>query len=145
MRDTRRAVLVGEKTFGKGSVQTIFPLSDGAGLRLTTARYYTPSGASIHKKGIAPDLTEPMTPEQEKAVFLARLRPDITDPAAFQEKFGVPPAEDKQLAAAVRELQSELAGAAPTRRPVALPADADEGDDVATASTATPAKTEAVP
>jgi carboxyl-terminal processing protease len=145
MRDTRRAVLVGEKTFGKGSVQTIFPLSDGAGLRLTTARYYTPSGASIHKKGIAPDLTEPMTPEEEKAVFLARLRPDIIDPAAFQEKFGVPPAEDKQLAAAVRELQSELAGGAPTRRPGALPADADEGDDAATASTATPAKTEAVP
>ncbi|MEO0054675.1 MAG: hypothetical protein RLZZ50_622, partial [Verrucomicrobiota bacterium] len=69
LRDTRRAVLVGEKTFGKGSVQTLFPLNGDAALRLTTARYYTPSGATIHERGLQPDIKEVLTPEQEKAVF----------------------------------------------------------------------------
>lgn len=116
LKDTGRAVLVGEKSFGKGSVQTIFPLKGDAALRLTTARYYTPSGVVIHEQGIQPDIKEVLTPEQEKAVFLQLIRPDLTDPAAFAERFGVPPAEDTQLAAAVRELKAELAGAAPTRR-----------------------------
>jgi carboxyl-terminal processing protease len=108
LRDTNRAVLVGEKTFGKGSVQTVFPLRDGAGLRLTTARYFTPGGAVIHEKGIEPDVVEVLTPEQEKAVFLRRLRPDVTDAAEFEAKFGVPPAEDTQLAAAVSLLKERL-------------------------------------
>ena len=56
LQDHKRAMIIGTQTFGKGSVQTIIPLNDGAGLRLTTARYYTPSGASIQAKGIAPDL-----------------------------------------------------------------------------------------
>src|SRR5262249_8649343 len=46
----------GTQTFGKGSVQTIIPLSDGSGLRLTTAKYFTPKGRSIHGKGITPDI-----------------------------------------------------------------------------------------
>jgi len=108
LRDTNRAVLVGEKTFGKGSVQTVYPLRDGSGLRLTTARYYTPGGAVIHEKGIEPDVVEVLTPEEEKAVFLGRLRPDITDAAEFEEKFGVPPAKDTQLAAAVSLLKERL-------------------------------------
>jgi len=49
LQDQRRALVIGEKTFGKGSVQTVYPLDDGAGLRLTTALYYTPSGRSIHR------------------------------------------------------------------------------------------------
>ncbi len=116
LQDTERAVLVGEKTFGKGSVQTIFPLRGGSALRLTTARYYTPSGVVIHEQGIHPDIREILTPEEEKAIFFRRMRPDITDPAEFRERFGVPPAEDTQLAAALRELRAELAGAPPTRR-----------------------------
>lgn len=56
LHDHGRAMLLGEKTFGKGSVQTIIPLSDDSGLRLTTARYYTPSGISIQVSGIAPDI-----------------------------------------------------------------------------------------
>lgn len=116
LQDTERAVLVGEKTFGKGSVQTIFPLKGNSALRLTTARYYTPSGVVIHEKGILPDIREALSPEEEKAIFLGRLRPDITDAAEFRERFGVPPAEDTQLAAALRELRAELAGATPTRR-----------------------------
>lgn len=108
LRDTGRAVLVGEKTFGKGSVQTVFPLSQGAGLRLTTARYFTPGGAVIHEKGIEPDVVEVLTPEEEKAVFLHRLRPDITDAAAFEARFGVPMAKDTQLAVAVGLLREQL-------------------------------------
>ena len=56
MQDHKRAVIMGTQSFGKGSVQTIIPLSDNSGLRLTTARYYTPSGRSIQAKGISPDI-----------------------------------------------------------------------------------------
>lgn len=56
LQDNYRALILGTKTFGKGSVQTILPLSDGSGLRLTTARYYTPSGRSIQLSGITPDI-----------------------------------------------------------------------------------------
>ena len=57
LQDHRRAVIIGEKTFGKGSVQTILPLDNGSALKLTTARYYTPSGVSIQARGIVPDIT----------------------------------------------------------------------------------------
>jgi carboxyl-terminal processing protease len=61
LQDWKRAVILGTKTFGKGSVQTVIPLSDGSGLRLTTAKYFTPKGRSIHGTGIMPDiLVEPM-------------------------------------------------------------------------------------
>ena len=56
LQDWGRAVVIGTQTFGKGSVQTIIPLSDGSGLRLTTAKYFTPKGRSIHGKGITPDI-----------------------------------------------------------------------------------------
>ena len=56
MQDHGRALIVGERTFGKGSVQSVLPLRNGSGVKLTTARYYTPSGRSIQAKGILPDL-----------------------------------------------------------------------------------------
>lgn len=56
LKDWQRAVVLGNQTFGKGSVQTILPLSDGSGIRLTTARYYTPKGTSIQNTGIKPDI-----------------------------------------------------------------------------------------
>ncbi|MBP6513680.1 MAG: S41 family peptidase [Steroidobacteraceae bacterium] len=59
LRDHHRATLVGRTTFGKGTVQTVLPLSDGQALKLTTSRYYTPSGASIQGKGLRPDLELP--------------------------------------------------------------------------------------
>ncbi|RLC20678.1 MAG: peptidase S41, partial [Deltaproteobacteria bacterium] len=59
LQDNHRALILGTRTFGKGSVQTILPLSDGSGLRLTTARYYTPSGRSIQVSGITPDIDLP--------------------------------------------------------------------------------------
>jgi len=57
LQDHKRALIVGNKTFGKGSVQTILPLTRDTGLKLTTARYYTPSGRSIQAEGIVPDIT----------------------------------------------------------------------------------------
>ncbi len=66
LRDHKRAVILGEKTFGKGSVQNIIPLSDGSGLKLTVALYYTPNGQSIQAEGIAPDLEIPFEPVDEK-------------------------------------------------------------------------------
>ena len=57
LQDQHRALVLGVQTFGKGSVQTVYPLDDGSGLRLTTALYYTPSGRSIQEVGIAPDIT----------------------------------------------------------------------------------------
>ncbi len=56
LRDNKRAVLVGVKSFGKGSVQSVIPLPDGSGLRLTTASYFTPSGVCINGIGITPDV-----------------------------------------------------------------------------------------
>ena len=56
LRQNERATLIGHKTYGKGTVQTIMPLSDGQALKLTTSRYYTPSGASINGVGITPDV-----------------------------------------------------------------------------------------
>lgn len=56
LKDHRRATLMGRRTYGKGSVQTVMPLSDGRAIKLTTSRYYTPSGKSIHEKGIMPDI-----------------------------------------------------------------------------------------
>lgn len=60
LQDHKRAIVVGTPTFGKGSVQTILPMPDGAGIRLTTAKYYTPSGDSIQAKGIQPDMNVPL-------------------------------------------------------------------------------------
>jgi carboxyl-terminal processing protease len=70
LQDTKRAIILGEKTFGKGSVQSILPLSDGSALRLTTAKYYTPSHKVIHEEGITPDIVVPMTEEDERDVQL---------------------------------------------------------------------------
>jgi carboxyl-terminal processing protease len=77
LKDQKRAVIVGTKSFGKGSVQTIIPLEDGSALRLTTALYYTPSGITINEKGIVPDVVveEKPLPEDNKA--LQNLRDEV--------------------------------------------------------------------
>lgn len=66
LQDHKRAIIVGQRTFGKGSVQTILPLSNGTAVKLTTARYYTPSGRSIQAEGIEPDI--PLDPVRVSAV-----------------------------------------------------------------------------
>lgn len=66
LQDNKRAVLVGEKTYGKGLVQTVFPLPDGGALKLTTQKYYTPQGNDINKIGIIPDFKVANDPNSEK-------------------------------------------------------------------------------
>jgi carboxyl-terminal processing protease len=74
IQDHHRGLIVGVQTFGKGSVQTIIPLKDGSGLRLTTARYYTPNGRSIQAKGIVPDIiVKPVRAEEEKETLIPKF------------------------------------------------------------------------
>lgn len=80
LQDHRRAIVVGVKSFGKGSVQTILPLGDDTALRLTTARYYTPSGRSIHEHGIDPDVVveaAKIDPEAKEKEDTLRSRDDL--------------------------------------------------------------------
>src|SRR5207247_7284271 len=72
LKDLRRAILVGETTFGKGSVQNVLQLPDGSALRITTATYYTPGKEVIYDNGVTPNIPVPMTAEQEHALFVAR-------------------------------------------------------------------------
>src|SRR4029079_12634562 len=72
LKDLRRAILVGETTFGKGSVQNVVQLPDGSALRFTTAKYYTPSKQVIHGAGVTPNIRVPMTAEQERSLFTSR-------------------------------------------------------------------------
>ena len=105
LKDTGRAVIVGERSFGKGSVQTVFNLKNGEGMRLTTARYYTPSGVSIHEKGITPQVEVVMTPDEDDKLSRQHSRSDLTDPGEFKRRFGFEPIEDRQLDAALDVLK----------------------------------------
>lgn len=89
LQDTKRAVILGETTFGKGSVQSILPLPQGAALRLTTAKYYTPSHKVIHEHGITPDIEVLMSDDEERAAFARR------SPGGFE---ALDPAERERLA-----------------------------------------------
>jgi carboxyl-terminal processing protease len=75
LQDHKRAVIMGTKTFGKGSVQTILPMQGGTALKLTTARYYTPSGNSIQAKGILPDVIT----EEAKVTKREKATEDLTE------------------------------------------------------------------
>jgi carboxyl-terminal processing protease len=106
LKDTGRAVIVGERSFGKGSVQAIFKLKDGEALRLTTAKYYTPSGVSIHEKGIAPQVEVIMTPDEDFKLSQQHERPDLLGkPAEFKAALGFEPIEDRQLQTAIDVLK----------------------------------------
>jgi len=99
LQDLKRAIIVGEQTFGKGSVQSIIPLQDGSALRLTTAKYYTPSHRVIHERGITPDITVTMSEEQERDLFLKR---NLISPESLDEK-------EQQRLKDVRDTQLERA------------------------------------
>jgi len=102
LKDLNRAILVGETTFGKGSVQTVQPLGDGVGLRLTTAKYYTPSKKTIHEVGISPDIDVPITDAEERRIVLA----ESDRPLSPDEKAEAVKMEDRQLERAVTSLRS---------------------------------------
>ncbi len=72
LKDLNRAIVVGERSFGKGSVQSVISLPDNSALRLTTAKYYTPSKQVIHERGIEPNIKSVLTPEQERALSVRR-------------------------------------------------------------------------
>ncbi|MEI8079730.1 MAG: S41 family peptidase [bacterium] len=99
LQDWGRAVLVGEKTFGKGSVQNLIDLADGSALRLTTAKYYTPSKRIIHEHGIEPDLSVTVGED-------SRAQVEMAIDAALNAKHAPDAATDPQLARALETLQS---------------------------------------
>src|SRR5437773_6201893 len=80
LKDLHRAIVVGETTFGKGSVQNVMQLPDGSALRFTTAKYYTPSKQVIHGNGVAPNIRVPMSVELERQLFAARSSGDTIKP-----------------------------------------------------------------
>jgi carboxyl-terminal processing protease len=94
LKDWKRAVVVGTQTFGKGSVQTLIPLSDGSGLRLTTAKYYTPSGLSIQNVGITPDIVVKLEVKDGKGVPVIREK-DLKGHLENEDKIEAPAAEEK--------------------------------------------------
>ena len=94
-----KALIVGEKTFGKGSVQSILPMPDGSALRLTTAKYYTPSHKVIHEEGITPDILVAMSGEELSFAFLQRTQSGIESL----------PEQEQERAKAVRDAQLERA------------------------------------
>jgi carboxyl-terminal processing protease len=77
LKDLHRAILVGETTFGKGSVQNVLQLPDGSALRFTTAKYYTPSKKVIHGNGVTPNIRVSMTADQERQLFSIRSNDNI--------------------------------------------------------------------
>ena len=108
LQDHKRAELVGAKSFGKGSVQTILPLRDGSAIRLTTAKYFTPTRRTIHEKGIKPDHAVDMTAEQYRDVQIKR-QPGGYEDLPEEEQKRIDAAEDLQLKKALEVLRSKLA------------------------------------
>ncbi|RYD74195.1 MAG: S41 family peptidase [Verrucomicrobiaceae bacterium] len=104
LKDLNRAILVGETTFGKGSVQSVIQLQDGSALRLTTAKYYTPSKQVIHEHGVTPTIRATLTPEQERMLLLQR-REEVLDDSTKKEIAGF---RDTQLERAVDALKGVM-------------------------------------
>lgn len=114
LRDHARAILVGEKSYGKGSVQSIYAFRDGDGLKLTSARYLLPSGEAINGTGVSPNVTVEMQPEDALLLMLQKHHLRTMSPALFAEAFGFEPIEDAPLQVATQMLdaviQAQLAG-----------------------------------
>ncbi len=112
MQDWGKAVIVGKTTFGKGSVQTILPLTDGSGLRLTTAKYYTPSGESIHSIGVKPDIVvEPAPVPVKKNVSgeqkdETKAEPRLPQAIESNESSNSPKADESREALSDKEAQA---------------------------------------
>jgi carboxyl-terminal processing protease len=108
LQDARRAVIIGETSFGKGLVQSIVPLRGGDALRLTTAQYFTPSGRRIQEAGVPPDIEISLPVEEENQVRLWRSRSDLLTPEQFREIYGQDPLADRQLETAIDALEAVL-------------------------------------
>jgi carboxyl-terminal processing protease len=122
LQDNKKALILGTATFGKGSVQTLYPLSDGSGLRLTTALYFTPKGRSIQAEGIKPDIEVVFVPPQEEVTekkpqilrerdLEGHIEKEPPEPKGDQEEGVLPDVlkridDDNQLRRAIQILQS---------------------------------------
>lgn len=104
LKDLNRAILVGETTFGKGSVQSVIQLQDGSAVRLTTAKYYTPSKKVIHEHGVEPTIRATMTADQER-MLLAQRRDEVPSDADRKELTNF---RDTQLERAVDALKGVM-------------------------------------
>ena len=104
LKDLRRAILVGETTFGKGSVQNVVQLPDGSALRFTTAKYYTPGKQVIHGNGVAPNIRVPISAEQERALFATRSAGNMKP----EEETNLIKTKDPQLLRAIDALKGVM-------------------------------------
>jgi carboxyl-terminal processing protease len=104
LKDLHRAILVGETTFGKGSVQNVMQLPDGSAVRFTTAKYYTPSKQIIQGNGVTPNIRVGMTPEQERALLALRN----TENAKPEDEKNIIKAKDTQMLRAIDALKGVM-------------------------------------
>src|SRR4030095_10749683 len=104
LKDLHRAIVVGETTFGKGSVQNVMQLPDGSALRFTTAKYYTPGKQVIEGNGVVPNILVPLTPEQDRAVASLRNN-DRIQPA---EATRIIKSQDLQMMRAIDALKGVM-------------------------------------
>ena len=104
IKDLNRGILVGETTFGKGSVQNVVQLPDGSALRLTTAQYYTPSKQIIHARGVAPNITVPLNSEQERALFTMRSADNLKP----EDELNLIKTKDPQMLRAIDALKGVM-------------------------------------
>ncbi|MEX2580143.1 MAG: S41 family peptidase [Verrucomicrobiales bacterium] len=104
LQDLKRCIVVGETSFGKGSVQSILPIGEGKAIRMTTAKYYTPSHRTIHENGVVPNIVAPLTPseEQELARWFSR---DTLDPEERKKADGF---RDSQMIRGIDAMKGAL-------------------------------------
>ena len=104
LKDLRRAILVGETTFGKGSVQNVMQLPDGSALRFTTAKYYTPGKQVIQGNGVVPNIRVPMTAEQERLLFSMRSADNVKP----EDEKSIIKTKDPQMMRAIDSLKGVM-------------------------------------
>jgi carboxyl-terminal processing protease len=107
LQDYHRGILMGAQSFGKGSVQTVMPLPGDTAIKITTARYYTPSGRSIQEKGIVPEVWIDETAEGDVYAALRTREADL-DKHLVNEEYKADPAREKEREDARAKLEAEL-------------------------------------
>lgn len=107
LKDWNRAIILGTKTFGKGSVQSIVPLTDGSGLRLTTSRYYTPKGTSIQNTGIEPDIVVKIEAKEGAVEHPIIREKDLKGHLDNDTKVEAPDAKDDKEKAVITKVDEE--------------------------------------
>ena len=105
LQDLKRAIIIGETSFGKGSVQSVRPIGAGSAIRMTTAKYYTPSKRTIHENGVIPNIVASITPDEEKQLmrWWTRDRLPPAERKELEENF-----EDRQLTRAIDAMKGAL-------------------------------------